>query len=369
MKFENILIVDPVEGEFTGTVSTNENYITNVERIEEVSDYENIMMPGFVDPHTHGSVNIDTLSVDQKGLQKWENFLYSKGVTFFLPTTMSAPPSALLSSATVVQKYLERNPLTSVGGIHYEGPYINAKRKGAQNQELIRNINLEELNSVLVEPVKMVTMAPELENCFGADKLRRSRGIKGSIGHTDASFKIMKKAFEKGCSRITHFPNGMNTLHHRNLGCVGAVFSMPFSIEMIIDGVHSLPDFINMVYKIKGAEKIMIVSDTISATGMPDGEYELGSQKIFLKNGRPVLEDGTIAAATLTFNKAVKNFKNFTNCSLKELAFVSSYNSLKSLGINNRGRITEGYIADLVILDINLEVKETIIKGKTVYKS
>ncbi|MFO7882860.1 MAG: N-acetylglucosamine-6-phosphate deacetylase [Kosmotogaceae bacterium] len=369
MKFENILIVDPVEGEFTGTVSINENYIIDVERNEEASDYEYILMPGFVDPHTHGSVGVDTLSMDQKGLQKWESFLYSKGVTFFLPTTMSAPPSALLSSAKVVQKYLKRNPLSSVGGIHYEGPYISVKRKGAQKKELIRDVDLEELKSILVEPVKMVTMAPELENFFDAYKLIRSRGIKGSIGHTDASFEIMKKAFEEGCTKITHFPNGMNTLHHRNLGCVGAVFSMPFSIEMIIDGVHSLPDFINMVYKIKGAEKIMIVSDTISATGMPDGDYELGGQKIYLRNSRPVLEDGTIAATTLVFSEAVKNFKNFTNCSLKELAFVSSYNSLKSLGINNRGRISEGYIADLVLLDRNLEVKETIIKGKAVYKS
>lgn len=369
MKFKDILIVDPVDGEFTGSVNINQNFITNVERIEEVTDYEYIMMPGFVDPHTHGSVGVDALSTDQKGLKKWENFLYSKGVTFFLPTTMSAPPLALISAAKVVQKYIESNPLTSVGGIHYEGPYISAKRKGAQKQEQIRNIDLEEINSILIKPVKMITMAPELDNFFDAYRLIRSRRIIISLGHSDASFEVMKKAFNEGCTRITHFPNGMNTLHHRNLGCVGAVFSMPFSIEMIIDGVHSLPDFIKMVYKIKRAEKIMIVSDTISATGMPDGEYELGGQKIYLRNNKPVLADGTIAATTLLFSEAVKNFKIFTDCSFKELAKVSSYNSLKSLGINNRGRISEGYLADLVILDKSLKIKETVLKGRVVYKS
>jgi N-acetylglucosamine-6-phosphate deacetylase len=369
MIFENVLVVDPIDGEFVGSVETTRGVISEVKRGKKSVNFEYILMPGFADPHTHGSAGVDALSMDLRGLKKWESFLYSQGVTYFLPTTMSSTPGAILSSAKVVREYLENNDSTSVGGIHYEGPYINVKRKGAQNPSLIRKIDLGEIESTLIETVRLITMAPELEGFIEASKLITDRGIPISLGHTDASYEDMKRAFEAGCTRVTHFPNGMNTLHHRELGCIGAVFSMPFSVEMIIDGVHSLPQFVKMVYDIKGPEWIMIVTDTIDAAGMPDGEYELGGLKVILKNGRPTLEDGTIAATVLMFNQAVRNFKSFTGCTLKDLACVSSYNSLRLLGIEDRGRIAGGYLANLVLLDRNLKVVETVLNGKTVFKS
>ena len=369
MRFENVLVVDPIDGEFVGSVETEENVISEIKRVKGTQEFERILMPGFVDPHTHGSVGVDTLSMSQKDLEKWENFLYSQGVTYFLPTTMSSTPSSILSAARVVRDYIKNNSLTSVGGIHYEGPYLSLKRKGAQNPELIRSIDLKEIEETLIESVKLITVAPELKGFSHAQEMIQKRGITLSLGHTDATYEDMEKAYNQGCDRITHFPNGMNTLHHRKLGCVGAVLSLPFSVEMIMDGIHSLPGFVKLIFGIKGAEKIMIVTDTIDATAMPDGEYELGGQKVILKNGRPTLEDGTIAAAVLVFSGAVRNFREFTGCSLKELAKVSSLNSLNSLGIKDRGRISEGYRADLVLLDENLEVEETVLNGKTVFKS
>lgn len=368
MRFENVLVVDPIDGEFVGRVKIEGNVISEVERITGTMEYEGIIMPGFVDPHTHGSVGVDALSMNEKGLRKWEEFLYSQGVTYFLPTTMSSTPSAVLSAARTVKDYLDNNPETSVGGVHYEGPYLSLKRKGAQNPELIRRINLEEIEETLIEPVRLITIAPELERFSQAQDLIQKRNITVSLGHTDASFDDMERAYNQGCDRITHFPNGMNTLHHRDLGCVGAVLSLPFSVEMIMDGIHSLPGFVKLVYDIKGASKIMIVTDTIDATAMPDGEYELGGQKVILKNGRPRLEDGTIAAAVLVFSEAVRNFKTFTNCSLKELARVSSFNALSSLKIEDRGRLSRGYKADLVLLNEDLQVKQTVLGGRTVFK-
>ena len=368
MVFENVLVVDPVDGEYAGIVEVTRGFISGVRRRAGCPDCELLLLPGFVDLHTHGSKGVDSLSMDEKGLKKWEEFLYSQGVTYFLPTTMSAQPESLISSAKVVERYLESNSLTSVGGIHYEGPYLSLRRKGAQNPSLIREIDLQEVDSTLNGTIKLLTMAPELRGFREAAALIQRRGITLSIGHTDASYDDMMKAYKYGCKRVTHFPNGMNTLHHRDPGCVGAVFSEDFSVEMIIDGVHSLPSFVKMVFRIKGSERIMIVTDTISAAGMYDGEYELGGLKVILKDGRPTLEDGTIAATVVLFSEAVRNFKTFTDCSHKDLARVSSYNALRSISIEDRGRIAPGYIADFVILDRELGIVETVLAVKTVYK-
>lgn len=366
MKIENVLLVDPLIGEFTGTIEIAAGKIVSVER-KEKSEYHEIVMPGFVDTHTHGCMGVDTMRMDQKDLEKWEEFLNSQGVTSFLPTTVSAKKEDMLRVAKMIKGYMSNHENSSVRGVHYEGPYINISKKGAQNPSAIRSATVEELKDVILDNVLLIAMAPEIEGFQEALKALQEMNVVVSICHTDSSYEEMKKAFEMGCNRITHFPNALKGLHHREIGGVGAGLLHDFNLEMIVDGVHSVPEFVELIYKLKGAEKLMLITDSIDATCLEDGIYDLGGLRVTVKDEHANLDDGTIAGSTLTFNRAVKNFKAFTGCSLKELARVSSYNALNNLGLTNCGRLEAGFDADLVVLDKNLTVKKTIIGGKTVF--
>lgn len=367
MELRNVLVVDPVDGEYVANVRVSGRKIESVEMSQ--GSPSGLLMPGFVDVHTHGAAGVNSMSMEAGDLEKWERFLYAHGVTFFTPTTVSAGTDEMLRATGIVSDYIKDRSATSVKGIHYEGPYINSRKKGAQNPETIRPSTLDELHEVITDDVMIVTMAPEVEGFFEALEFLKKRDIVVSMGHTDSSFSLIKHAFEAGCDRMTHYPNGMNTLHHREIGCVGAGMILPLKLEMIVDGVHSAPEFINLVYRVKGADSIILVTDSIDATGLSDGLYDLGGLSVTVRGSKATLDDGTIAGSTLVFDDGVRNFRKWTGCSLSELAKVSSYNSLIDLGVRNRGRVKEGYIADLVIMDSEMHVRETILSGKSVFKN
>lgn len=371
MDIKSVIVVDPIEGEYLANVKISGNKIEAVDKIGEVitSSRGKILMPGFVDTHTHGATGVNSMTMSLNELEKWEEFLYQEGVTFLLPSTVSAPVDRMLNVANLISTYMKEKARTSVKGVHYEGPYVNVKKKGAQNPAPIRSSTKEELKEVLTDDVLLITMAPEVDGFYETLAELKKLDIKVSMGHTDATFVQIKKAYQAGCDRMTHFPNGMNTLHHRELGCVGAGLLLPLKLEMIVDGVHSVPEFVELVYTVRGAANIILVTDSIDATGLTEGIYDLGGLRVNVSEGRATLADGTIAGSTLRFSQGVRNFHDWTDCSLKELAKVSSHNALKDLEIRNRGRIKEGYLADLVILDEDLRVVETILDGKSVFKA
>ena len=218
---------------------------------------------------------------------------------------------------------------------------------------------------MLSDIVVLITMAPEIEGFLEVLPEIFKHEIIVSIGHTDATYSQIKEAYESGCGRMTHFPNGMNVLHHREIGCVGAGFLLPMKLEMIVDGIHTAPEFVQM----RGSEAIILVTDSLDATGLSDGMYDLGGLKVEVKGSTATLEDGTLAGSTLTMERAANNFHRWTDCSLQELAKVTSYNALQNLGIPNRGRFKEGFVADLVLLNRKLEVEETILAGQSVFKA
>jgi len=367
-KIGNILIVDPIKGEFVGNVLVDGGRIESV--IPKNSDvYKYIAMPGFIDLHTHGCIGKDTMRLSAEDLEGWEKFLYSQGVTAFLPTTVSAKKEDMLRVSKFVDEYVHERAYTSVYGIHYEGPYINIEKKGAQNSDMIRAATTEEIREVISSVVKLITMAPEVEGFYDVLTVLKENKTVVSLGHTNAGFKDMRRAFLYGVNRITHFPNAIKGLHHRELGGVGAGLYLDFEIEMIVDGIHLAPEFVDMIYRIKGADKIMLITDSIDAAGLEDGKYNLGGLDVTVKNGKATLPDGTLAGSTLLFNKAIKNFKKFTNCSLRELAKVSSYNAARNLAIEDVARIEEGYKANIVLLDKELNVIRTYLNGETVYES
>ncbi|MDK2886458.1 MAG: N-acetylglucosamine-6-phosphate deacetylase [Thermosipho sp. (in: thermotogales)] len=348
MIIEKVLIVDPVDGEYCGSVEIEDGVITKVEKKDSIPN--KILMPGFVDTHTHGYLGIDCMSASPKEFEKWADIVLGDGVTTLFPTTVS-------SSKEKLEKVIESFSKTehpSFSYLHFEGPFINKEKAGAQNKEYITNFSKEKLPD-LKDKVKIITAAPELRGFKELIKFTKDNDIKISLGHSNGTFEDFKDAYENEVRRITHFPNALRKFHHREVGGIGAAFTFDFYVELIVDNVHLSKEFVKLVYKIIGPERIILVTDSISAAGLKDGIYELGGVLVKVKDGIAKTEEGTLAGSTLKFIDAVKNFKQITNCSLKELSMVSSYNALKSVSIHG-GRIKEGYPAKLLLLDENLDL-------------
>ncbi|ABR30558.1 N-acetylglucosamine-6-phosphate deacetylase [Thermosipho melanesiensis] len=344
MVVEKALIVDPIEGEYTGDVEFEEEII-NIKRYDCTPKY--VLMPGFVDTHTHGYMGIDCMNANKEDFEKWAEYVSKDGVTYLFPTTVSHNFEKLNK---VTENFSSANHHSLIG-LHFEGPFINPKKSGAQNIGYIKDY---EGKLPSLKNVKIITFAPEIN---GAERLLKSlpNNIVPSIGHSDAPYELFKKFLETGVNRITHFPNALSSMHHRNIGIVGGVFLHKPYVELIVDFIHSSPEFIKLVYDIIGPPKIILITDSISATGLKDGIYELGDLLVKVKDKTAKLEDGTLAGSTLRYIEGVKNFKKITNCSLQELSLVSSFNALQNLNFN-MGRIKKGYIAKFVLLNENLDI-------------
>ena len=367
MILDSILMVDPLEGEFTGSLEIEDGKISRVSKKKRSWSF--IVIPGFFDPHVHGSFGADTMDLSKKSLEKMEEFFYAQGVTSFLPTTVSCSLEDMLKALDVVEEYMNGRDVTSVLGVHLEGPYISPEKVGAQNPEYVRKPSEKEINALLERDVlRLITMAPEIEGFSEYSKTLMNKGVVISMGHSNAKFEHVKKAYDMGVKRITHFPNALRPLHHREIGITGAgLYFDDIVLELICDGVHLSPQMVKLVYKTKGADRIILITDAISAAGLKDGVYELGGLRVFVENGVARLSNGSLAGSTLTFINAVRNFRKFTGASLKELTRVSSYNAILNLSIENLGRIKEGYIADLVVLDRDLNLIATVKRGEVVY--
>lgn len=347
MIIENVTIVDPIDGVYFGSIEFDDK-INKIVKKDHVTTGDRILMPAFIDPHIHGIKGIDTMNASRSDFELLKEVLAMEGVCYFLPTTVTAS----LESLSHIN-------LPENMHIHIEGPFISKKRRGAHNESYIveRMPSIFEFEKyIATENIKIITVAPEIEGFFEHVGEYIEQGIIVSLGHSDAQFSIGKNAFEMGISRITHFPNSLSPLHHRKLGMVGAGLYLDYNLEIIADGVHSCNEFLALVYKIKGPGKIMLVTDSISATGLKDGMYYLGDVVVKVIEGKATLEDGTIAGSTLRYSQGVKNFAQATKCSLRELALVTSYNAANELGIIG-GRIKEGYPAKFVELDEDLNIK------------
>ncbi|MBO8161044.1 MAG: N-acetylglucosamine-6-phosphate deacetylase [Thermosipho sp. (in: Bacteria)] len=353
MVLEKVLIVDPIDGEYTGDVEIKEGNIAKIKKKHCVP--KSVLMPGFVDTHTHGYMGIDCLKATSSEFENWAEYVKKEGVTYLFPTTVS---SSKIILQNVIENFLKANH-PSLMQLHLEGPFINNEKAGAQNKEYITSFSLEKLPN-LKGKVKIITAAPEIYNFEELATFAKAENIKISLGHSNGTYEHFRKAYEMGIDRITHFPNALRNFHHREIGPIGAVFLHNFYVELIVDNVHLSTNFVKMMYRVLGPERLILVTDSISPTGLKDGRYELGDLEITVRDGIAKTNEGVLAGSTLRFIDAVKNFKKITNCSLKELSMVSSYNALKNLGIKG-GRIKEGFPAKFVLLDKDLNVIKTMV--------
>ena len=334
-----------------------------------------VVLPGFMDLHIHGSAGHDTMDATPESLPAISRFLARHGVTGFTPTTMTAPHPPTLAAvqnvtAALATALVEPMPGAAILGVHLEGPYISPRFPGAQAKENIRPANLAEFGELLATgPVKLITLAPEEPGADALIDAALAGGVRVIIGHSAASYGQAIASFDRGISQATHTFNAMTGLHHRQPGVVGAVLTDDrIFAQLIADTVHVHPAAMAVLACCKGPDRLLLITDAIRATGLPDGESELGGQPVTVRDGQCRLADGTLAGSILTMDAALRHFLAATGWSLEKAWPVTSRTPALALGIDYEyGAITSGYRADLVVLDASLEVVATIVGGRIVY--
>ena len=350
-------------------------------RISSFSEAETVdasgmtVVPGFVDTHVHGGSGSDVMDGTAEAVRKIASYHARFGTTSMVATTTTESFERIIRAVRATRAVIERRTDgAEVLGIHLEGPYINPERRGAQNVKHVRLPSLGEFKRILDESanrVRIVTLAPEIKRAVEFIAALKNMGIVLSAGHSNASYADMVSAIDAGITHVTHIFNGMRELHHREPGIVGAALTREeLTVSVIADGVHVHPNVIELLFKAKGVDNIILITDAIRAAGMSDGTYELGGLHVTVKRGVCRLASGTLAGSTLTMNMAVKNMIDFLGIPLSDALKMASTNAAKIIGFaDSKGSLEEGKDADIAILDEDFNVKSTIVKGRIIATS
>ena len=327
-----------------------------------------LAFPGFVDIHIHGSVGIDFMDAKAEDYKTIADSLYEEGVTTFLATTLTSDRDSLERVCLAAKQAKESVP--SLGGIHFEGPYISLKYKGAQNPEFIRDPSIEEFDYLQQKSggfIRYIAMAPEKEGAMEFISHVTENGVKVAAGHTDASFDQVEEAIKHGLTNTTHTHNAMSPHHHRNPGVVtAAMYFDSLFTEVICDTVHVCPNTLKAFYKIVGPDRFVAITDALKVKHTDIEEFELFGLPCVKKPDAAYLTSGPLAGSLLTMDQALRNLASITKADYVCLAKMTSSNAARSIGFTDRGEIKEGKLADLVLLDDSLTVKEAYKLGKRV---
>ena len=330
------------------------------------------LLPGFIDIHTHGGMGCDVMQGDSNALQEMARYFASGGVTAYLATTWTDTREKINRALEAVAETM-RLPAAGAKllGAHLEGPFLNPSRAGAQFGGFIRRAGRDEaLPWLNLEVIRLLALAPEFEENHWLIEEAVARDVTVSVAHSDATFDQMRCAAEMGISHATHVFNAMSPLHHREPGTVGAVLSLEhISCELICDLVHVHPAAIRILWRCKGPEKVVLVTDSVKVAGLADGRYRFSHQDLELIKGTVrLVEDGTLAGSTLTMNAALKNLMAVTGEPLDKVWQTTSLNPARVINVDDRkGSIVVGKDGDLVLLDDNLDVHLTLAEGRVVY--
>jgi N-acetylglucosamine-6-phosphate deacetylase len=332
-----------------------------------------LIAPGYIDSHIHGSFGYDfsDATVDQilTVLQK----LPSVGVTTVLPTIGSSSEQSTFTAMDRLHQAKEKlDQGAAIAGIHLEGPYVNASKRGAQPEQFLHEPDLSQMQAYLERftgSIKMVTLAPELPGSLAMIALLKDNAVTVSLGHSAATFSEAHKAIALGADRMAHFFNAMSPLHHREPGMVGAGLTFPtISLELVLDGHHVDPHVAALTHKIKGTEKIILVTDATQATGLPEGKYiRPGNREVWVKDGAVRFASGVLAGSVLTMENAVQNSVRFLEVSITEAVQMAATNPAMNLQLSHTGSLVPGKQADFLFLDETYHVQQTFIAGRKVF--
>lgn len=343
----------------------------NLEGDDIIDVKGSFVLPGFIDTHLHGAYGTRVSDPDPD-LYKITEFEATQGVTSIALTTASSDYNSLLKQIEVVVEQSKKNVGAKLAAIHAEGPFLNTKYKGAMNEKNILTPDIEKLKTMIEKSeglLRLITVAPETENALSFIECAVSNGIAVSMGHTNATYDEAINAIKAGVTQATHTFNAMRPLNHREPGVLGAVLtSDDVTCEMICDYVHLHPATVNLIYKIKGADRINMVSDSGHAAGLDIKEFEVDGIKRYVKDGVIRLADGTIAGSAKTLLDGVKNLVEF-GIPLEDVSKMASYNPARTLKMNDiTGSIDVGKYADIVVLDNDYNVEYTFVNGVCEYK-
>ena len=339
----------------------------------KINCYGKIIMPGFIDVHTHGGVGLDFADEDPDTAAELSRYYFSHGTTTLLATLHSLPMRLLIPALKRLAAHCrEYSGTSNIYGIHSEGPFINKAQRGANAESYIESPDEGSWKKMLDAGsgfIRLMTVAPEVAGIAPVIHDAIANGVVVSMGHSNAGEEVAKRAISMGVTGTTHLFNAMTPLHHRNPGILAqALLSDDVDAQLIADGVHVHPDIVKLALRLKGPSHIMMVTDSIRAAELKDGQYTVAGNPIRVENGISKLEDGTIAGSTLVFEKAVKLIVEEAGASLPEVSRMASLNAARSLGIDHlTGSIEPGKAADIVVLDKDFKVWMTIHHGTVRY--
>jgi N-acetylglucosamine-6-phosphate deacetylase len=332
------------------------------------------LLPGFIDVHAHGGAGREAMDADSDGLRQIARFYAAHGVTGFLPTTWTASHEDIMAALdTIGAVEREGTSGAAILGAHVEGPYLNPARCGAQDSRQIRRAEPGEATAILdTGLIRLMALAPEYpENHWLIEECAR-RGIAVSAAHTAATYADMQTAVALGLSQTTHTYNAMTGLHHREPGTLGAALTLDaLACELIADNVHVHPAAMNLLYRAKGPDRTLLITDAVRGAGLPDGtSYDQDGRPVIVRDGAAYLPGDTLAGSTLTMDRALRNFIAATGAPLETVWPVTSRTAARQLGLADRkGALEAGKDADLVLLDDGLRVRLTVVGGQIVYRS
>lgn len=330
------------------------------------------LIPGLIDLHIHGADGHDVMDGSVEALQGIGRALAAEGVTGFLATTMTASNERIELVLKTIATAISDPVGAAILGAHLEGPFISKIKLGAQRGDAIELPDprlIQEWQEIANGAIKLVTLAPELPESLSLIKVLDKMGVIISVGHTNATYAETCNAITAGCSHATHLFNAMRGLHQREPGAAGALLlSDMVNAELIVDGLHLHPAMVELALRIKGKDKLLLVTDAMRAKCLGDGDYELGGQAVTVRQNKATLADGTLAGSTLSMSQAIKNMVQFTQCSLADAVSMASLNPARILGIASRkGSIANGKDADLVVMNASLDVVMTMRDGIEIY--
>ena len=342
--------------------------VDGMQDVEVIDARDCYVSPGFIDIHIHGAFDCDAMDGDPEAIETISKGLCQYGVTGFLPTTISLDKESIKRALENIRSAANAKVSGArVLGAHLEGPFINALRKGAHDEEYIMKVD-EELIKDYLDIIKIITIAPEIEGHMDFIRVMHQHSpIRFSIGHSNATYEEAMDAIEAGIKSATHIFNAMSGLNHREPGVAAAVLNSDIYCELIADKIHVHPAMFKLLLNTKGSDKLILITDAMRAACMKHGVYSLGGQPVTVEQGAARLSDGTLAGSVLQLKVAVKNLWESTDLPLHQVISTVTINPAKLLGLDNElGSIEAGKKADIIIFDENIDIQATFIEGKRI---
>jgi len=334
-----------------------------------------IGLPGFIDLHIHGANGADFMDGNEADFAKIAGYLPQEGTTSFLATTLTQSQDQIqqaIDSGTQFMKDRGKTHGAEMLGFHLEGPFIHPSQAGAQPLAYIQEPSFPLIKQWFgeeLEHLRIVTLAPERDPGFKVIQDLTRSGIVVSAGHTIANYNEISEAVEHGLTHLTHYGNAMRGLHHREIGVVGAgLLNEQLLCEVIADGIHLSEDMLNLMVKVIGSDRLILITDSMRAKGLPNGTYTLAGQQVEVVKNKATLSNGTLAGSVLKMNDGIKKMKAITSLSLLDIMKMSSINAAKRLGVYDRkGSLEIGKDADIVLVNDHFDVDFTFCMGRLVY--